>query len=92
MTAQIKLIRFLQLRASEALQVLVTSNIFGSNSRDSRAFSENSREKKEHKKVGKCRNSRKSRAHLNACLCTKKKRISFHAAVLQNNLYSDILS
>ena len=49
----------------EKLQFLVTSNIFGLKSRDSRAFSEKSREKQEHKiKAGK---SRKSRARLKAC-------------------------
>ena len=51
MAAQIKLIWYYKLSASEAseerkLQFLVTSNIFGLKSRDSRAFSEkNSREK-----------------------------------------------
>ena len=52
MTALIKLIQFLQTssKRGKQLQFLVTSNIFGLKSRDSRAFSEKSWEKYEHKK------------------------------------------
>ena len=54
MTAQIKLIQFLQTSSEQGkkLQFLVTSNIFGLKSWDSRAFSE---------KIGKSRNTKKSR-------------------------------
>ena len=72
MAAQIKMICFLLTMSEPSeqgkkLQFLVSLNIFGLKSRDSRAFSEKSREKLEHKiKGGKSRNSRKSRAHLKA--------------------------